>query len=311
MGEVASEARTNLEQRLRSSIDLQNQLKLSHTKLESLSRQLASSPAPEAAPAAAAAAITSAPVKSQIEAARAQLGQSQTARVQQSSSAAAEVVQAKSKDTAALMENLFGSDNDDDDMSGSKIRSKSPALPNQAEPSLEPEKHLQQSTPPTSQLAGTAASTDRKAQLSLGSRPSSSLGTSQNPSRSSSSGQRLVDPTAPKRSISFSNHAARRRPSSIVKQRRDAFDAAADAAIAEAIAQRAAATSAAETSGTRTSGADQTQAQSSAARTSLGSSTSAIRGSALKGSALRYSGLRDSGHPSSSSICFSAISLAE
>ena len=317
-----------LEQQLRSSIDLQNQLKLSHAKLEALGQQLASLPAQatcqatsQAAPreaSQATLAVTDAPVQSGSQTAHAKGKKPPRANGVSTAKTALGAGGRSSKATAALMEDLFGSDDEEDggdSVQGSKM---SPARAVASDASAS-DSHRAQATSRLTQGASmgpvaSAASTDRQtsaqavkvdskqpgsrpgvnenpsASSSLGtaqnpSLPSSSLGAAQNPSLlSSSSGQRIVDPAAPRRSISFSSNAARRRqPSSsaIAKHRRDAFDAAADAAITEALAQRAAAATPADSSASVQQAelsqppADSSIAQSSAAHNSAAQASDA------------------------------------
>ncbi len=238
MGEIGSDPHAELERLLRSSIDLQTQLRQSHQKLEALSQQLSPLSANEQG-----VVTDSAP----LQPGDAPAVPSQPKSIPETQAAAL-------KQTGALMKGLFGSDEDDSD-SADREEDSQEALPAQqpaASTAIASQTgRLQQVVSgdgqPVSEQSGKASaashsSTDRHAAAApVSSGPSHRTGLTGNSIPSSSSlGQRLVDPTAPKRSISFSNSMRRRQSSSVI-QRREAFNEAADAAISQALSQRAAA----------------------------------------------------------------------
>ena len=161
------------------------------------------------------------------------------------------------KQTAALMERLFGSDGDEDsDSTDDKAKLEKPAFPHQAaaEGSKTPQQKQQSPLPASAVVqsvskSGNVPTASHRATDLQGARSGSAQGTSQETAASqhlpssASLGQRLVDPAAPKRSISFSDSMRRRQSSSAVR-RRQTFNDAADAAISEALSQRNAATAA-------------------------------------------------------------------
>lgn len=238
MGEVGSDPHAELERLLRSGIDLQTQLRQSHQKLEALSQQLSTLSANEQGIAA-----DNAPL---------QPGDAPSVPGQPKPIPGAQA--AVRKQTGALMKGLFGSDEDDSDSAGSEEDSQKALPPQQAAASsvtAAQTDRLQQvvsgAGQPMSEQSGKAStashsSTDRQAAAApVSGGPSHRTGLTGNSIPSSSSlGQRLVDPTAPKRSISFSNSVRRHQSSSVI-QRREAFNEAADAAISQALSQRAAA----------------------------------------------------------------------
>ena len=238
MGEIGSDPHAELERLLCSSIDLQTQLRQSHQKLEALSQQLSTLSASEQG-----IATDSAPL---------QPGDAPSVPAQPEPIPGTPA--AACKQTGALMKGLFGSDEDDSDSADDEEDSQD-AVPAQqaAAPSVRAAQtdRLQQVASgdgqPVSEHSGKASaashsSTDRQAAAPpVSSGPSHRTGLTGNSIPSSSSlGQRLLDPTAPKRSISFSNSMRRRQTSSVI-QRREAFNEAADAAISQALSQRAAA----------------------------------------------------------------------
>lgn len=231
MGEIGSDPHAELECLLRSSIDLQTQLRQSHQKLEALSQQLSFREQGIAS--------DSAPL---------QPGDAPSVPGQPKPIPGTQA--AAFKQTGALMKGLFGSDEDDSDCPDSEGHSQKALPPQQTAASsmtVSQTDRLQQvvsgNSQPVSEQSGTASaalhsSTDRQAAAApVSSGPS--LSTLSIPS-SFSLGQRLVDPTAPKRRISFSNSMRRCQSSSVIR-RREAFNEAADAAISQALSQRAAA----------------------------------------------------------------------
>ena len=239
MGEIGSDPHADLERLLCSSIDLQTQLRQSHQKLEALSQQLSTLSASEQG-----IATDSAPL--QPGDAPAVLGQPKPIPGMPA---------AALKQTGALMKGLFGSDEGDSDCADDEEDSQDAVPAQQAAASsvtAAQTDRLQQAVSgngqPVSEHSGRApaashSSTDRQpAAAPVSSGPSHRTGLAGNSIPSSSSlGQRLVDPTAPKRSISFSNSMRRRQSSSVI-QRREAFNEAADAAISQALSHHAAAT---------------------------------------------------------------------
>ncbi|KAA6425451.1 MAG: UV-stimulated scaffold A protein [Trebouxia sp. A1-2] len=237
MGEVGSHPHAELEHLLRSSIDLQTQLRQSHQKLEGLSQQLSTLSASEQGTAA-----DSAPLRP----GDAPSVSGQPKPIPGTPGAAL-------KQTGALLKGLFGSDEDDSDSADHEADSQKAAPAQQAAASsmtAAQTDRLQQvvsrNGQPASQQSGKASaalhsSTDRQpAAARSSSGPSHKRGLPGDSIPSSSSlGQSLVDPTAPKRSISFSDSMRRRQSSSVI-QRREAFNEAADAAISQALSQRAA-----------------------------------------------------------------------
>ena len=213
---------------LRSSIDLQTQLKQSQQKLEALSQQLAvtSSDAQVASPSAYA-------PKAQAEPDHA------VASGQANSQNAVRPDQA-----SALMEALFGSDEEGSTAQGLDREAR---VKSQAGTQAKAGQQHEETTAAPAQSAGTAAvgSQQAVARTSQGVLPvaadarhmGAKLGGQPNVGSDSGPGQQMMDPAAPKRSISFSN-SLRRRPASFIQQRRDAFDEAADAAVSHALAQR-------------------------------------------------------------------------
>ena len=215
---------------LRSSIDLQTQLKQSHQKLESLSQQLSSSPADGEEEGIA---FGSVPGPSR--------GQGSVPGVAKTGNGDAKALpgtgHASPKKTAALMERLLGSDDDEDDSEEDVQK----AVPAQEASALSV---AGQSVSKAGKAADAPVHgvTDKQVTASTKSAGMTTesdrgIGSSQLPAASSSLGQRVVDPAAPKRSITF-NNSIRRRQSSSAKQRRDMFNEAADAAISQALSQR-------------------------------------------------------------------------
>lgn len=163
------------------------------------------------------------------------------------------------KQTAALMERLFGSDDDEDsDSTDDKAKLEKPAFAHQAAAAgVRAPQQKQQSSLPASAVvqsvskSGNVPTASHRATDLQGARSGSAHGASQETAASqhlpssASLGQRLVDPAAPKRSISFSDSMRRRQSSSAVR-RRQAFNDAADAAISEALSQRDAAAAASQ-----------------------------------------------------------------
>ncbi len=238
MGEIGSDPHAELERLLRSSIDLQTQLRQSHQKLEALSQQLSTLSASEQA-----IATDNAPL---------QPGDATSVPGQPKPIPGTQA--AAFKQTGDLMKGLFGSDEDDSDSADREADSQKAVPAQQAAASsvtAAQTDRLQQvvsgNGQPVSEQSGRVSaashsSTDRQpAATPVFSGTSHRTGLTRNSIPSSSSlGQRLVDPTAPKRNISFSNSMRRRQSSSVI-QRREAFNEAADAAISQALSQRAAA----------------------------------------------------------------------
>ena len=250
-GEIGSGAHAELERTLRVSIDLQTQLKQSHQKLESLSQQLASLPAGEAGSAMSDEVQPSG--NGALGSGERKSGPRDARPVPGDGGADAGTICTDPKQQSALMERLFGSDDDsgDDNKDNSNVSvQRQEAEAPQASGQLPKEASSVQESAVA--RVGTAADvplnflTDRDAipfggdnQAGLGAESGNKISISRNLTDSSSLGQRLVDPTAPKRAISFSN-SARHRQSTSAKRRTEAFNAAADAAINQALAQRAA-----------------------------------------------------------------------
>ena len=231
LGPIGSEQQSQRERILRSAVQLQTQLKQSQQKLEALTQQLANtlSEAQDANMSPASAELPS------CTSAAAQAKQRDAVGAQQSS---------------ALMESLFGSDDEDEgtgaDAMISHTQGKTPVGKQQVRSAAGAVQQHRQTTAATAQardpanaagsrldakqggLAGAAGQGDasQRSQGSTGPGPSS--------------GQKLLDPAAPRRSISFSN-SLRRRQAAAVQQRRDAFNEAADAALIQTLAQRSAA----------------------------------------------------------------------
>ena len=231
VGEVGSQQHAQRERMLRSAIELQAQLKLSQQKLETLCQQLAETSVPEAQAA-----------HSSADAAEAD---SHNGKGKPDDAAAA--IQQKS---AALMESLFGSDDDVDAAVGdgqSAQAKKISAGGQQADSAASVAQPRRQTTAGAAQAAHAAGTADvadcrPDTHANQGSLPiaRASPGISSHRAQHSTTAgpsQRLVDPAAPRRSISFSN-SLRRRQASSIQQRRDAFNAAADAAAMQAVAQR-------------------------------------------------------------------------
>ena len=245
-GEIGSGAHAELERMLRISIDLQTQLKQSHQKLESLSQQLASLPAGESGSAVSDEAKPSG--DGALGSGERKSGRRDATPVPGDGGADAGTICTDPKQQSALMERLFGSDDDsnddNEDISNMSVQRQEAEAP-QASGQLPKEAILVQESAVA--RAGTALRflTDRDAipfggdNQGLGAESGNKISISRNLTGSSSVGQRLVDPTAPKRAISFSN-SIRHRQSTSAKRRTEAFNAAADAAINQALAQRAA-----------------------------------------------------------------------
>lgn len=236
VGEVGSQQHAQREHMLRSSIDLQAQLKQSQQKLEALSQQLAATPS-DAQVTSTSAATPKALPQAHHAVASGQANSQDAKKADQSS---------------ALMEALFGSDEEDSAVQDHEAKVKSQAGKSakaellreetKAVPTLSAgtaavgrQQGTQQTVAKADQGVSHAAAADaRRNDSNL--RAQHSAGADPGPSQ-----QIQLDPAAPKRSISFSN-SLRRRPASFIQQRRDAFDEAADAAVSQALAQRSMAT---------------------------------------------------------------------
>lgn len=238
VGEVGTEQHAQRERMLRSAIELQTQLRQSQQKLEALTQQLADIPFEAQDTHTSADAAT--PVKATVL-----NGKPDAA--------------AATQHTSALMDSLFGSD---DDVVGAEPSEsqvvqvqKTPAGKQQADSAAGVAQQRRQTTAGAAQAAGKARVADHRARTHAdqGSLPNAHLSQA-NPSyiadHTATAGfsQQLVDPAAPRRSISFSN-SLRRRQASSIQQRKDAFNAAADAAVIQAAAQRSTAGSQAADSG--------------------------------------------------------------
>ena len=237
VGEVGSEQHAQRERMLRSAIELQSQLKQSQQKLEALTQQLADSPSEAQDTHTSADAATPATHSVKVAVLDRQPD-----------------VATATQHTSVLMDSLFGSDDDDDDVgvaaSGSQVaqvKKNAPTGKQQAGSAAGVAQQRRQTTSGAAQTAGTARVADvADHQVAAHAHQSSlrmadiSLGNSSNRAQHSTTAglsQPLVDPAAPRRSISFSN-SLRRRQASSMQQRKDAFNAAADAAVMQAAAQR-------------------------------------------------------------------------
>lgn len=225
VGEVGTQQHAQRELMLRSAIELQAQLKLSQQKLEALTQQLAESSVPEA----------------QAAHSSADVAEAESHSVKGKPDAAAAASQQKS---TALMESLFGSDDDVEVAVGDGQEAQVRIIPAGKQQAESAASVAQQRRQSTAQAAGTADVVDRRpdTHANQGSLPhthSSQCTSSHRAHHGTTAGpsQPLVDPAAPRRSISFSN-SLRRRQASSIQQRRDAFNAAADAAAMQAVAQR-------------------------------------------------------------------------
>ena len=233
LGEVGSEQHAQRERMLRSAIELQAQLKQTHQKLEALTQQLADTPseAQDTRTSAGTAMPETHSVKTTVLQGKPDAG-------------------AATQQTSLLMDSLFGSDDDDvgAETSDSQAQAeKAPAGKQRAGSAAGVAHQHRQILAGSAQTAGTAdvadvaghrAGTQAK-QSCLPNAHLSQDGSSDRAHRitTASPSQQLVDPAAPRRSISFSN-SLRRRQASSIQHRKDAFNAAADAAVMQAAAQR-------------------------------------------------------------------------
>lgn len=237
VGPIGSEQHSQRERMLRSAIQLQTQLKQSQQKLEALTQQLASTVSEAQSAQASANALELHPYSASAAA--------------QAKSGAAEGTQQSS----ALMESLFGSDDDEDDGAGtdatiSHAPVKAPAGMQQGGSAAGAAQRRRQTTATAAQARGTPDVSGPQSDAEQGSLPSAAaaaIGQGEPSIRTQHSNrprpgpsQQLLDPAAPRRSISFSN-SLRRRQAAAVQQRRDAFDEAADAALIQTMAKRSAA----------------------------------------------------------------------
>ena len=228
VGEGGSEQHAQRERMLRSAIELQTQLKQSQQKLEALTQQLADTPS-----------------EAQDTHTSADPAMPDTLNVKGT------ILPGKpdaAAPTSALMDSLFGSDDDDVDAKASDSQAqvtKASAGKQQANSAAVAAQQHRQTTADAAQAAGRVAGVaDRRAgthakQGNLAAADFSSDNSKDRAQRMSSAGpsQQLVDPAAPRRSISFSSSLRRRQVSS-VQQRKDAFNAAADEAVMQVAAQR-------------------------------------------------------------------------
>ena len=226
VGEVGSEQHAQREHMLRSAIELQTQLKQSQQKLEALTQQLADTPS-EA---------------------------QDTHTSADAATPATHSVKVATQHTSVLMDLLFGSDDNDVGVEGSGSQvaqvKTAPTGKQQAGSAAGVAQLRRQTTTGAAQTAGTAHVADVADQRAGAPAHQGSLhtvgnsvGNSSNRAQHSTTAgpsQPLVDPAAPRRTISFSN-SLRRRQASSIQQRKDAFNAAADAAVLQAAAQRSAA----------------------------------------------------------------------
>lgn len=235
VGLIGSEQHSQRERKLRSAIQLQAQLKQSQQKMEALTQQLAST--------------LSEAQHAQTSANAPELHPYIASEAAQAKPGAAEGTQQSS----ALMESLFGSDDDEDDGIGTDATtSHTPVKARsgmQQGASAAGAAQQRRQTTATAQARGTPGTSGPQSDADLGSLPSAAAVIGQgNPSTraqhsnrpSPSPSQQLLDPAAPRRSISFSN-SLRRRQGAAVQHRRDAFNEAADAALIQTLAQRRAA----------------------------------------------------------------------
>ena len=231
VGEAGSEQHAQREHMLRSAIELQTQLKQSQQKLEALTQQLADTPS------------EAQDTHTSADAAMPDTHSINATALKGKPNAAAAI-----QHTSALMDSLFGSDDDEigtepDDSQGAQVQ-KAKAGKQQAGSAAGVAQQRRQTTAGAAQAAGTAHVADRRAgtHANQGDLPNAHLNQSNASDRAHHSAtagpsQQLVDPAAPRRSISFSN-SLRRRQASSIQQRRDAFNAAADAAVMQAAAHR-------------------------------------------------------------------------
>lgn len=229
VGEGGSEQHAQRERMLRSAIELQTQLKQSQQKLESLTQQLADTPS-----------------EAQDTHTSADPAMPDTLNVKET------ILPGKpdaAAPTSALMDSLFGSDDDDDDAKASNSQAqvtKASAGKQQAGSAAVAAQQHRQIRADAAQAAGTglvAGVANRRAgthakQGNLATAdfiPDNSKDRAQRIT-SAGPGQQLVDPAAPRRSISF--NSLRRHQVSSVQQRKDSFNAAADEAVMQVAAQR-------------------------------------------------------------------------
>ena len=198
VGEVGSERHTQRERMLRSAIELQTQLEQSQQKLEALTQQLAdTSPSEEQ--------------EARVSAEPNPDSPSGTALVKPGDAAAR-------YPTSALMDSLFGSDDDVGD--NASQGAKTPAGKQYAGSAAGVAQQRRQTT-----ATAQAGPTLDLAHASHGGPASGAFGqgnSSDGAQRSTAPGpsQQLVDLAAPKRSISFSNSLRRRQTSSIQLEER-------------------------------------------------------------------------------------------
>lgn len=230
VGPIGSEQQAQRERMLRSSIELQTQLKQSQQKLEALTQQLASTPS---------------------EAQDAHVSANSAEPHPHSATAAGQAkprAAAASQQTGALMASLFGTDDDQDssDDNNKHIQVKLPASKQQGGSAAGAAQQRRQTTAVTAQSKGvTAGVAGPRFDAKQGGLPSAaavSQGGSSNRAQGSTApkpgpGPKPLDPAAPRRSISFSS-SLRRRQASAVQHRRDAFNEAADAALIRTLALR-------------------------------------------------------------------------
>ena len=228
VGEIGSDTHTQRERMLRTSIQLQTQLKQCEQKLEALSQQL-----------------TAATVDAQTGRNPAGAAEPMPQPASSAADSKADLQSAvKPGHASALIESLFGSDDDADTaetvspaegLSGrgkSNIGAGGKGGLVQAQHQSEAAR-LSGLSADVSQQAGAKA---RQGSVSIIAVESSIPNSRPQHNVEAGPSQQPFDPTAPKRRISF-NNSLKRRQASGLQQRRDAFNEAADAAISQALAQ--------------------------------------------------------------------------